>query len=153
MSGVGGMATVTALPAPRPVPSAGRAPAPPDWLSAPAKSIWRRLVPRLAEAYPDTLSTIDVPALALMVEHYAIASYAARAMRAKGNVPMATDVDEAHRDRLRKAPASQVMRDHGRAFLELAREFGLTPRARAKLGDVTPPVVPDDGDDDDLFDV
>lgn len=122
----------------------------PAWLSAPAKAEWKRLIPRLDEAFPEKLSALDVGALALLVEHLAIAQGAAQAMRGKGNKPDVLEVDEAHRDRIRKTPASQVMRDHAKAAMELAREYGLTLRAREALGlDGT---VPDDDPDDDLFD-
>lgn len=127
---------------------------PPAWLSAPAKALWRQVVPKLDEAYPETLSALDLPALGLMLEHHAIAIAAAQAMRGKGNKPDVLEKDEAHRDRVRKTPASQVMRDHGKAYVELARDYGMTLRGRVgidleKLGGV----LPDDGDDgDDLFD-
>lgn len=128
---------------------------PPAWLSAPAKSLWKVLIPKLDEAYPETLSALDIPALALLVEHHAIASAAAGEMRQKGNKPAVLDDSSTTKGpQVRKSPASQVMRDHGKAFLELARDYGLTLRGRVgldleKLGGV----LPDDGDDgDDLFD-
>lgn len=132
---------------------AGDLETPPDWLSTEAKALWRAVVPILDDAYPETLSAIDVPALGLMLEHHAIARAAAESMRDEEGGLKVLEVDEAHRDRLRKSPASQVMRDHGKAFLELARDFGLTLRGRAgidleKLGGA---VVPDHDPDDDLF--
>lgn len=133
---------------PAPIPKALRTP--PAWLSAPAKAEWRRTVPALDEAYPERLSALDLVALGLMFEHLAIAEAAATAMRGKGNKPDVLEVDEAHRDRIRKTPASQVMRDHSKAALEIARDYGLTLKAREALGlDGT---VPDDDPDDDLFD-
>lgn len=127
---------------------------PPSWLSAPAKLAWRRLIPALDETYPELISTLDVPALGLMVEHLAIAQTAATEMRTKGNVPAATVVPDTAHGGTKKAPASQIMRDHGKAFLELAREYGLTLRGRASidLEKIMGAVVPDSGDDDDLFD-
>lgn len=125
---------------------------PPAWLSKTAREAWAGLVEKLDEVYPEELSALDVPALALMVEHYATAAAAAKSMRDDADDIKAVDVDEAHRDRLRKAPASQVMRDHAKAFLELAREYGLTLKARAALGDLGAGAnVPDDDEDDDLF--
>ena len=127
----------------------------PRWLSRPAKDAWRQIVPLIAEAYPDEISVLDLPALALLCEHYAITMRAAEEMRARGNVPRITEPSEAKNGGplVRKVPQSQVMRDHGKAFIELAREFGMTPRARAQMGRMAgPPVVPDTGEDDDLFD-
>jgi P27 family predicted phage terminase small subunit len=123
---------------------------PPAWLSRQAKTLWRDLIPALEDAFPETVTVLDVHALALMLENLAITHAAAKSMRGRAGWIQAVDVDEAHRDRLRKAPASQVMRDHSRAFLELAREYGLTPKSRRLLDLV--PVVADDDDNDDLFD-
>jgi len=125
----------------------------PSWLSAPAKVLWRSVVPELDELYPELIGKLDVHAIGLMVEHLAIAQAAAEGMRAKGNVPDTVDVDKVHGGGSKKPPASQVMRDHGKAFLELARDYGLTLGARARLDlERLAPVVPDSDDDDDLFD-
>jgi P27 family predicted phage terminase small subunit len=121
---------------------------PPSWLSKPAAVLWRDLVPRLDEAMPaDALTLLDVPALALMVEHFVIARRAAELM-----VEGPLEVDHAHGGQLRKSPASQVMRDHGAAFLALAREYGLTARSRSTLElGALGRMTPDDEDDGDLF--
>lgn len=124
---------------------------PPAWLSRQAATLWRELVPKLEDAFPEEITVLDTPALAIMLEHLAITHSAARSMRGQGGWIATVSVDEAHRDRLRKAPSSQVMRDHAKAFLELAREYGLTPRSR-KLLDLGPPIAPDEDEDDDLFD-
>jgi phage terminase small subunit len=55
--------------------------------------------------------------------------------------------------RVSKSPASQVLRDHSKAFLELARQYGLTPAARSsfdleRLGGL---ITDDDEADADLF--
>lgn len=127
---------------------------PPPWLSVPAAGAWATLVPMLEDALPDgALSLLDVPALGLMLEHHAIAVAAAESMRTPAGDLETVTADEAHRDRLRKTPASQVMRDHGKAFVELAREYGLTVRSRSALDrEALGGMVPDAGDDDDLFD-
>lgn len=152
---------VTELPVAKPARRPRRKPAipadlgtPPPWLSKTAAEAWRGLIPKLEDALPDgALSLLDVPALGLMLEHFAIATSAAESMRTTEGDHVPIDVDEAHRDRLRKSPASQVMRDHGKAFVELAREYGLTARSRANLdAEALSGFVPDVGDDDDLFD-
>lgn len=135
-------------------PPAGNLKTPPAWLSAPAKLLWRSIVPSLDETYPELISSLDIPALGLMVENLAIAQAAAAAMRTKGNRPTALAVpDNAHGGMMKKAPASQVMRDHGKAFLELARDYGLTLRGRASINleRLVGVTVPDGDDDDDLF--
>lgn len=149
---------VTELKPPAPRRSASTKPAdlrtPPAWLSPAAAIIWAGLVPDLEAAFPDgALTTLDVPALGLMLEHHAIATAAAEALRDGDGTHQPVDVDSAHPERLRKAPASQIMRDHGKAFVELAREYGLTMRSRSLLDvEALGGYVPDDDDDeDDLF--
>lgn len=123
----------------------------PAWLSAPGKLLWRSLVPAIDEAFPELLGPLDKPSVALMVEHLAIAQAAAGEMRGPGNIPTTAVKDENHGG-TKKAPSSQVMRDHGRAFLDLARDYGLTLGARARIDlERLVPVVPDSDDDDDLF--
>lgn len=152
-------ATVTEL---RPASASSGAPAPsiekadlrkpPEWLSRQAATLWREIVPKLEDAFPEEITVVDVPALALMLEHLAITHAGARAMRGEGGwIKVLREARGANGPTMTKAPASQVMRDHAKAFLELAREYGLTPRAR-KLLDLGPPIAPDDDEDDDLFD-
>jgi P27 family predicted phage terminase small subunit len=143
---------------PAPKPSSSRTkPAdlkkPPAWLSPAAALVWRHLVPDLEAAFPDgALTTLDIPALGLMLEHYAIAASAAEALRDGAGKHQPIDTDSAHPERLRKAPASQIMRDHGKAFVELAREYGLTMRSRSLLNvESLGGYVPDGDEDDDLF--
>lgn len=123
---------------------------PPAWLSKDAAALWRDLVPTLEDAYPaDSLSLLDVPALALMVEHFVVARAAAKLLSGGADV---LEVDHAHGGNMRKSPASQIMRDHSTAFLRLAREYGLTAKSRAALDvDALGRTVPDADDDDDLF--
>lgn len=125
---------------------------PPEWLSRQASALWKEIVPKLEDAFPDEITVLDVPALSLMLEHLAITHAAAKAMRGSGGWIEVLAAGKTNAGpTVRKAPASQVMRDHGKLFLDLAREFGGTPRAR-KLLDLGPPIVPDDDEDDDLFD-
>lgn len=120
----------------------------PAWLSAEAKVLWADVVPALEDALPpDSLSTLDAMALALMVEHFVIARLARETL---GSTVL--EEDRVHGGQLRKSPASQLMRDHSKAFVELAREYGLTAKSRAALDvDRLGRAVPDQDDDDDLF--
>ena len=114
------------------------------------------MVGKLEEVLPEgALNDLHAPALALMLEHYVIAAEAAKSMRSgKSGRSVVLVADPAHGDRVgRRHPAALVMRDHGKAFLELAREFAMTPKAAALLDlDKLGGVVPDDDADDDLFD-
>lgn len=120
----------------------GAAPAPaarlkaPDWLSPTGAKTFREIVDALRAAAPDdALAEVDVFALALAAEHYALARAASKAMRGQGGHLAPITIDQAHRDRLRKHPAVQVMRDATTVFLRVAREFGGTPAARRALED------------------
>lgn len=110
--------------------------------------MWADVVPALEDALPpDSLSTLDAMALALMVEHFVIARLARETL---GSTVL--EEDRVHGGQLRKSPASQLMRDHSKAFVELAREYGLTAKSRAALDvDRLGRAVPDQDDDDDLF--
>lgn len=128
----------------------------PAWLSKDAKAAWRELIPAIERAWPDFLGVVDVPALSLMVENYAMAIAAAKALRERGRGlknPKVIDTDEAHRDRLRKHPAAQVLKEATATYLSLAKEYGLTAVGRIGLDLSSLPGFADDEDeDDDLFD-
>lgn len=108
----------------------------PAWLSPAGRRAFAKVARFLEADAPDWLSTIDVDALGLAVEHLAVAVAASRAMRV-GHGAAATyqviTVDEAHRDRQRKHPAHQVFREATAAYLAVVRELGLTPRMRREL--------------------
>lgn len=148
----------TGKPAPAPLPaptatSEGSDLKRPEWLSSTAKAAWRELVPAMENAWPGMLSPVDIPALALLCEHYATAQTAAEAMRAKGNVPAPIDQDQAHDGRRRKHPATMVFREATNAYLRLAQEFGLTASARTTIGGgLHVGAGLDDDDDGDLYD-
>lgn len=107
---------------------------PPDWLSPLAAKTWREVIPKLQAEAPDWLAEVDVPVLALMLETYAMAVGASRAMRRGGGHLAIIDIDEGHGGRRRKHPAHQVFRESAASFLSMAKEFGLTPVARNGLG-------------------
>lgn len=105
----------------------------PEWLSVEAKRIFAVLVADLEEANPGTLSALDVPAIALAAQNYATAQAMSLAMRAKGNKVDALEVDVDHGGQVRKRAAWQVYRQAQAAYMILAREFGLTVKARQSM--------------------
>jgi P27 family predicted phage terminase small subunit len=147
-------------PAPRlpPVaPGAGRKLNPPAWLSASGKRAFTRIVAELTDAWPDSVAPMDIPALALLAETYAVAQAAATSMRTdKGNEPQPLEIDHAHGGQRRKSPAWQMFREATNAYLNAARDYGLTLAARLRLeldvaATITPPAEGDDEDDAILF--
>lgn len=127
----------------------------PEWLSPTGRKTFNELVEALrAAAADDALADVDVFALALAAEHYALATMASKAMRGPGGHLRPITTDEAHRDRLRKHPAVQVMRDATSVFTRVIKDFGGTPAARRALEGYLAgggPAVDGDDEDDDLF--
>lgn len=95
-----------------------------------ASEMWDEIVDDLETA--GMLARCDAAALELALRHYAAAVKAANALMRS---PV-TQRDKKN-DRSMKNPASQVMRDHSMAFLEFAKQLGLTfvSRARTPVGD------------------
>ena len=106
----------------------------PRWLSKDAKAAWRYLVNRLPAG---VLGDVDLPALALMCTHLAVAMEAAKTVAREG--VLVTDPD--HAGAMRKHPALQVLRDNSLAFRGYAAVFGLTPADRARLSVPPAPVA------------
>lgn len=127
---------------------------PPAWLSAPGKAAFRALLQEAERSRPGLLDRVDVPTLALMAEHYAIAQAASKVMRGTGNVPSVLEVDAVHGGHLRKTPAWQVYREASTSFVAMAREFGFTLKSRTmlELGDGGLPLPDDQDDEGDLED-
>jgi P27 family predicted phage terminase small subunit len=123
----------------------------PDWLSPSGRSAFRSIVRYFEADAPGWLTGVDVDLLALAVEHLAVAKAASKAMRGPGGRYAVTTTDEAHRDRLRKTPAHQVFREATASYVALARELGLTPKARVELevglGGLGPDGDEEDGED------
>jgi P27 family predicted phage terminase small subunit len=123
----------------------------PDWLSPSGRSAFRHVVRHFEADAPGWLTGVDVDLLALAVEHLAVAKAASKAMRGPGGRYAVTTTDEAHRDRLRKTPAHQVFREATASYVALARELGLTPKARVELevglGGLGPDGDEEDGED------
>lgn len=122
----------------------------PAWLSADGKTAFRSLLVELEAAWPDTISRLDIPALAIVAEHYAVAQAAAKAMRGKGNNPVAVEDDTAHSGK-RRPPSFLVYKEATNAFLQGAKAFGLTLESRMRL-ELDAPAPLADEDDDDLDD-
>jgi P27 family predicted phage terminase small subunit len=124
----------------------------PDWLTPTGKAAFRRVVRHYDADAPGWLTGVDVELLALCVEHLSLAIAASKAMRGRGGYKV-LEVDEAHRDRRRKTPAHQVFREATASYVTLARELGLTPKARQELEVGLAGIGPDvDDDDDDVLD-
>lgn len=87
--------------------------------------LWTRLVDELDSA--GLISAVDGPTLELALRHYAAAVAASDDLLSNG----ATAYDEKN-ERTMKNPASQVFRDHSTAFLEFAKQLGLSFTARAR---------------------
>lgn len=121
----------------------------PAWLSKSGKVYFARIVRDIEEHTPDLIGRLDTASLALLAEVYSVAQAAARAMRGPGNEPAILETDHAHGSQNRKTPAWQVFAQAMARFETLAREFGLTPAARARLelepGGLS---LPDDQDDE-----
>jgi len=90
-----------------------------------AKDFWRRVVPELIEL--GLVTAIDVPAVLLMCEHYAIAMEAARVVARDG-----VSREDEH-GVARKHPMLQILRDNSKVFRLYAEQFGMTTAARQRL--------------------
>lgn len=120
----------------------------PDWLTSSGKAAFRRIVRHYEADAPGWLTAVDVDLLGLAVEHLAVAKAASKAMRGAGGRYKVLGVDEAHGNRERKTPAHQVFREATAAYVALARELGLTPKARQELEVGLAGIGPDSDDDD-----
>lgn len=97
----------------------------PEDLPASVADLWDGIVDALEEA--GLLSAVDGPALSLALRHYAIALQASERVFEAG--PMMWDDKN---NRYMKNPASVVMTQHSTAFLEYAKQLGMTFVARAR---------------------
>jgi P27 family predicted phage terminase small subunit len=134
----------------RSAPAEGRLKAP-DWMSSSGRAVFRSIARHFEASAPGWLLTVDVELLALACEHLAVAKAASRAMRGPGGRYVVVGADAAHGGRERKHPAHQVFREATAAYVALARELGLTPKARAEL-EVGLGDAPDGADGDDADD-
>lgn len=101
------------------------APEMPAGLPENLRDLWSKLVSELDDA--GLISSVDGPTLELALRHYAAAVAASEELLSGG----ATEFDHKNQ-RTMKNPASQVFRDHSTAFLEFAKQLGLSFAARAR---------------------
>jgi P27 family predicted phage terminase small subunit len=102
------------------------APDPPEWLPAPGKAEWRRIMPTLIRR--GTLTVADMA----QVESYC---HAVGLMReAQEQVAAEGGTIQAGNGRLIRHPALQTVKDYMIESRRLATELGLTPNSRERLG-------------------
>lgn len=89
---------------------------------------------------------VDAMALALAVQHYRIASDAAKKLLIEGPISDSSSRDSRLAGR---NPVTYVFTAHSAAYLEYAKQFGMVPVARLRT---TLAVEPPDPGDDQLFD-
>lgn len=109
---------------------------PPECLGEAAAAIWRDTV----RSAPDgLLQMADVPLLTAYCNCAAIAKEAAAILHREGLIATGrSDAEVRH-------PATTVLSTATAGMLAAARELGLTPRSRARLGVAVNPATPDDG--------
>lgn len=100
-------------------------PVKPESLPGEISELWDSLSEKLDEA--GLLAAVDGPTLELAIRHYLAAVKASDDLLSGGS----TSYDSKN-DREMKNPASQVFRDHSTAFLEFAKQLGLSFVARAR---------------------
>lgn len=100
------------------------APEKPIGLPDPVSAAWDLIVPALDEV--GVLARCDGPALELALRHYVAA------VAASNDVISDPRLYDDKNDRPMKNPSSQVFRDHSTAFLEYAKQLGLTFVSRAR---------------------
>lgn len=100
------------------------APQKPDDLPTAVSDAWDVIVPALDEA--GVLARCDGPALELALRHYVTA------VAASDDVIAEPRLWDEKNGRPMKNPSSQVFRDHSTAFLEYAKQLGLTFVSRAR---------------------
>jgi P27 family predicted phage terminase small subunit len=101
-------------------------PAKPADLPDEISTMWDMLVDSLDEA--GLLASVDGLAIELALRHYVAAVKASDDLLTGGS----TTYDQKN-ERDMKNPASQVFRDHSTAFLEFAKQLGLSFVARARV--------------------
>ena len=101
-------------------------PAKPAGLPASVSQLWDELGAALDDN--GLIASCDGPTLELALRHYEVARKAADELLAAAAVQVRDDKN----NRLMKHPASQVFRDHSTAYLEFAKQLGMTFVARAR---------------------
>ena len=108
-----------------------KAPRSPEWLSAEARTLWRRLVPRLVAAR--LLTAENLPSLEALCAVYGIARQADAVLQRDG---LTMTVGENGYQQQR--PEVSISHKHWSLFRQFADSFGLTPSGARRLGLETP---------------
>lgn len=101
-------------------------PAKPENMPAELDALWDSTVDSLDEA--GLITPVDGPTLELALRHYLAAVAASDDLLATGST-----LHDDKNERDMKNPASQVFRDHSTAFLEFAKQLGLSFVSRARV--------------------
>lgn len=102
------------------------APDRPDSLPAVLAEVWDQIVPELDAA--GLLTRCDGPTVELALRHYLAAQAGSDRLLTEG-----PNVYDDKNERWMKNPASQVFRDHSTAYLEYAKQLGMSFAARARI--------------------
>jgi P27 family predicted phage terminase small subunit len=132
---------------PQPPPAQGT-PRCPQWLEPSAKAVWRQLAPRLAQL--GLLTPLDVFAFARYCEHYAEWQRCREFIHDHGSRYAVRD-ESGQVVAVRLFPEAIQERMHSKLLVDIEREFGLTPAARAKLADGLPEPPGSDPEDKSRF--
>jgi P27 family predicted phage terminase small subunit len=105
-------------------------PNPPNWLSKRGRDVWKFL----ALEKSALLTKRDREAFAFLCEEAVVAQIALLRLRgSSNNYDDLLQSDPAHAGRLRRHPAWIIYTQAKKAFLDSAKEFGLTPSSRIGL--------------------
>ena len=113
----------------------------PSGLPLEVDELWDELVDPLTEA--GLLAACDGPTIEMALRHFAVARKASNKVIEEGS----TVADTVHGG-VKKSPDAQIFKDNSAAFLEYAKQLGLSFASRARVN------LPKDGDDgDNIFGV
>jgi len=100
-------------------------PAPPSWLSTPAKKEWKRLVPVLHQS--GVLTQVDTGALAAYCQAFGEFVEATKIVKARGFTFISDKGNVIQR------PEVGIANTAMKLMVSIAREFGMTPSARSNI--------------------
>lgn len=131
------------------------APVCPTWLTAVAKTEWKRVVVELAEL--DLLKSTDQAALAAYCQAYSRWRSAEKIVDAEGQMilePIVNKAGEIVGHKHKRHPATIIAKDERLSMLKAASLFGFDPSSRSRIqvpGAEGPEVPVDDEFDNDLY--
>lgn len=112
----------------------------PEWLSAEAKTEWRRIVPELRRL--GLLTLVDRTALAAYCQAHAELRLATETVDKEGRVieePIVDKEGDVVGHKLKPHPAVKMQRDAMQRIKQFIAEFGLSPSARARVTPIEQP--------------